>query len=68
MLKITSAIVCARIFLPAKHCGLIIDVGTDFPKAFKDELSSFGHEMIWFRDREGLTTRALNIYSGHSIG
>lgn len=62
------AMVCARMFLPARHCGLIIDVGTDFPDRFRDELSAYGEGMIWARPRKGLTTRALNIYSGPSIG
>ena len=58
----------ARHFLPASHGGLLIDRGDDFPPRFADELQSLGEEMIWFRHRQGKTTRALNIYSGHNVG
>lgn len=58
----------ARHFLPATHCGLLVDTGDDFPDAFRKELKELGEEMIWFRPREGKTTRALNIYSGTKIG
>lgn len=60
--------IAARIFLPASRCSLIVDEGTDFPDKFRDELSTFGKEMIWLRKREQRTTRALNIYSGSIIG
>ncbi|WWC57967.1 uncharacterized protein I303_100502 [Kwoniella dejecticola CBS 10117] len=62
------AMVSARMFLPASHCGLLIDCGLDFPQRFADTLDGFGAEMIWYRAREGKTTRALNIYSGSTIG
>lgn len=55
-------------FLPPRDCGLIVDVGHDFPERFKSELKRLGDEMVWFRPREGPTTRALNIYSGATIG
>jgi hypothetical protein len=55
-------------FLPPKHCALIVDHGTDFPPEFVAELKAFGEEMTWFRPRQDKTTRALNIYSGSRIG
>jgi hypothetical protein len=62
------AMTAARMFLPPTHCGLIVDKGDDFPDVFKDRLVAMGKEMVWFRRREGPTTRALNIYSGSEIG
>jgi len=47
---------------------MIVDEGEDFPDRFKKKLLAFGQEMIWFRKRSGKTTRALNIYTGPSIG
>ena len=58
----------ARHFLPPSHCGLLVDRGDDFPERFSDELQSLGEEMIFFRPRQGKTTRALNIYSGRNVG
>lgn len=63
-----AAMVAARQFLPPTHCSLLIDKGDDFPERFVHDLKSLGNEMVWFRDREGRTTRALNIYSGRRIG
>ena len=60
--------VAARMFLPASRCAMIVDEGEDFPDRFKKKLLAFGQEMIWFRKRSGKTTRALNIYTGPSIG
>ena len=60
--------IAARLFLPPGHCGLLVDEGDDFPEHFKLQLEAFGEEMIWFRQRKGKTTRALNIYSGRAIG
>jgi hypothetical protein len=62
------AMTCARLFLPPRQCSMIIDTGPDFPLEFRNQLESLGSEMIWFRPRESLTTRALNIYSGSTIG
>jgi len=59
---------CARLFLPSSQCCMVIDTGSDFPQEFRDQLESLGRGMIWFRARDGLTTRALNIYSGSAIG
>jgi hypothetical protein len=47
---------------------MIIDTGPDFPLEFRNQLEFLGSEMTWFRPRESLTTRALNIYSGSTIG
>jgi hypothetical protein len=47
---------------------MIVDTGPDFPPEFRNQLESLGSEMTWFRPRETLTTRALNIYSGSVIG
>jgi hypothetical protein len=47
---------------------MIIDAGDDFPACFRHSLEMYGKEMTWFRSRDGLTTRALNIYSGNTIG
>lgn len=63
-----TAMACARMFLPPSHCGMIIDAGHDFPPRFRAEIEMFGEEMTWFRPRDSLTTRALNIYSGSSTG
>ncbi|KIR69343.1 hypothetical protein I314_00453 [Cryptococcus bacillisporus CA1873] len=63
-----AAMVAARQFLPPTHCSLLIDKGDDFPERFVHDLKSLGNEMVWFRHREGRTTRALNIYSGQRIG
>nr|XP_019014375.1 uncharacterized protein I206_00457 [Kwoniella pini CBS 10737]OCF53156.1 hypothetical protein I206_00457 [Kwoniella pini CBS 10737] len=60
--------ISARMFLPPKQCGLIIDKGYDFPQKFINTLKNYGEEMIWFRNRPDKTTRALNIYSGSKIG
>lgn len=56
----------ARLFLPPSHIGFIVDCGTDFPTHFRERLESLG--IAQFRSRDGLTTRALNIYSGQKIG
>lgn len=47
---------------------MIIDTGHDFPASFRRSLEMYGEEMTWFRLRDGLTTRALNIYSGNTTG
>nr|XP_019048574.1 hypothetical protein I302_02346 [Kwoniella bestiolae CBS 10118]OCF27504.1 hypothetical protein I302_02346 [Kwoniella bestiolae CBS 10118] len=60
--------ISARMFLPPSQCGLIIDQGEDFPDHFLNTLMRYGKDMIWFRKREGKTTRALNIYSGGKVG
>lgn len=57
----------ARQFLPPKLVGFIADIGDDFPSKFRRELEALG-EMVWFRPREGRTTRALNVYSGRRVG
>jgi hypothetical protein len=62
------AMTCARLFLPPSQCSMVIDTGTDFSPEFRRQLESLGRDMTWFRPREGLTTRALNIYSGSTIG
>ena len=62
------AMTCARLFLPPRQCSMIVDTGPDFPPGFRNQLESLGSEMIWFRPRENLTTRALNIYSGSVVG
>lgn len=58
----------ARIFLPPNHCTLIVDQGADFPAEFEARLKQLGEEMIWFRQREGKTSRAVNVYSGGKVG
>ncbi|WWC85671.1 uncharacterized protein L201_000537 [Kwoniella dendrophila CBS 6074] len=62
------AMISARMFLPSTHCGLLVDRGDDFPDSFTETLTNFGEDMVWYRPREGKTTRALNIYSGNKIG
>ncbi|OCF33183.1 hypothetical protein I316_05228 [Kwoniella heveanensis BCC8398] len=47
---------------------MVIDKGSDFPSEMATVLQGLGEEMIWFRERKGKTTRALNIYSGGKIG
>ncbi|RSH89473.1 hypothetical protein EHS25_002022 [Saitozyma podzolica] len=62
------AMTAARLFLPPSHCALLVDRGDDFPQHFADQLEALGADMVWFRRRDGKTTRALNIYSGTAIG
>ncbi|ODO00263.1 hypothetical protein I350_06892 [Cryptococcus amylolentus CBS 6273] len=62
------AMIAARQFLPSSHVGLLVDKGSDFPPRFTEDLERLGKDMIWFRHRDGPTTRALNIYSGRKIG
>ncbi|KAL7420501.1 hypothetical protein Q5752_004451 [Cryptotrichosporon argae] len=62
------AATAARIFLPPSHVAFIADVGADMPARFEAVLRGFGKGMVWLRPREGLTTRALNMYSGQKIG
>lgn len=57
----------ARMFLPPAHVGYIADIGDDFPPEFRQTLEALG-EMVWFRPRKGNTTRALNQYSGVTVG
>jgi hypothetical protein len=63
-----SAMTAARLFLPPANCGLIVDRGIDFPNRFARELEALGDEMMFYRSRQGDTTRALNSYSGSKIG
>ncbi|WVF66282.1 hypothetical protein IAT40_001022 [Kwoniella sp. CBS 6097] len=62
------AMTAARIFLPPTSCALLVDRGSDFPSEMAHVLEGLGDEMVWFRERQGKTTRALNIYSGGKIG
>ena len=62
------AMTAARMFLPASSCALIVDKGEDVPKAFDERLRAMGEEMLWSRNCNGNSTRALNIYSGRRIG
>jgi hypothetical protein len=57
----------ARMFLPPQHVGYVADVGLDFPAEFRTTLEKLG-DMVWFRPRNGNTTRALNQYSGAVVG
>ena len=66
--QLMTAMIAARQFLPPSHCGLIVDRGDDFPPEFSSELEGFGKEMVYFRQRDGKTSRALNTYSGKRIG
>lgn len=59
--------IAARMFLSPSHVGLVVDKGTDFPPAFENKLSVLGEGVYW-RAREGGTTRALNVYSGSEVG
>lgn len=61
------AMIGARLFLPSSNIGLIVDEGQDFPLEFKDQLNILGEGIYW-REREGNTSRALNIYSGPEFG
>lgn len=64
----SPAFTAARLFLPPCSVGQIVDQGDDFPSAFKAELEHIGGDGIFFRPREGDTTRALNMYSGQTVG
>lgn len=54
-------------FLPATHVAFIADVGPDLSPAFRDMLNVLG-DTVWFRPRDGQTTRAVNQYTGRKIG
>lgn len=60
--------VATRLFLPAGQCGMVVDKGSDFPSHFEQQLQAYGDDMVYFRQRDGLTTRAVNMYSGTKIG
>ncbi|KAF9468956.1 Ribokinase-like protein [Collybia nuda] len=60
----TYAAIGARIWLPARQIGMIVDKGHDFPVLIHRELLRYGPDMWNFREQETGTTRALNSYRG----
>ncbi|KAI0035582.1 Ribokinase-like protein [Vararia minispora EC-137] len=61
----TYAAIGARMWLPPRTFGMVIDAGTDFPQDVHAALKDYSEEMWCFRTQEGhMTTRALNIYRG----
>ncbi|BGP25005.1 pfkB family carbohydrate kinase [Rhodotorula toruloides] len=59
------AMIGSRVWLPAERVGILVDRGTDWPKAIEEELVKYGKEMWVFRDKpDEPTTRALNLYTG----
>ncbi|KAI0921496.1 hypothetical protein AcW1_004545 [Taiwanofungus camphoratus] len=65
----TYASIGARIWLPAKKVGMLIDRGSDFPEDIQEKLDTYGPEMWLLRDNPDRgTTRALNSYKGDHRG
>ncbi|GAA5925844.1 Mak32p [Sporobolomyces koalae] len=60
----TYAMVGSRIWLPANRVGILVDRGTDWDPQVEDKLNEFGPAMWIFRDKDGETTKALNLYTG----
>ncbi|KAF8076165.1 Ribokinase-like protein [Lyophyllum atratum] len=55
----------ARIWLPEKDVGMIVDRGHDFPASIQAKLLEYGSDLWMFRDQPNCsTTRALNSYRG----
>ncbi|GAA5978112.1 hypothetical protein JCM5350_007399 [Sporobolomyces pararoseus] len=60
----TYAIIGSRIWLPPKRVGILVDRGKDWSSEVQAKLDEFGKEMWVYRDKEGETTKALNLYTG----
>jgi hypothetical protein len=67
MLILRPAAFGSRLFLSPSHIELVVDKGSDFPPTFNEQLQVLDEGVYW-REREGQTTRALNVYSGGEIG
>ena len=63
----TYAILGARMWLPAHEVALVVDRGTDWQMDVQKQLDSFGQMWYW-REKDGLTTTALNLYTGEHRG
>lgn len=58
----------SRIWLPASEVGLLIDRGSDWDfDKIQGKLDVYGDVWI-YREKEGETTRALNLYAGNHRG
>ncbi|KAF5393902.1 hypothetical protein D9757_000213 [Collybiopsis confluens] len=65
----TYAAIGARIWLPPRDIGMIVDKGYDFPSDIESKLKLYGDDMWLFRSQtQAQTTRALNIYKGDQRG
>lgn len=63
----TYAILGARMWLPAEQLALVVDRGSDWQSQVQQRLDEFGQMWYW-REKEGLTTTALNLYTGEHRG
>ncbi|GAA6060006.1 hypothetical protein JCM10212_001164 [Sporobolomyces blumeae] len=60
----TYAIMGARIWLPPRRVGILVDRGKDWDPAIEAKLGGYGNDMWVYRDKQGETTKALNLYTG----
>lgn len=63
----TYAILGSRMWLPAFEVGLVVDRGNDWQQTVQEQLDGFG-EMWYWREKDGATTTALNLYTGEHRG
>lgn len=63
----TYTLIGSRIWLSPKLLGMIVDMGSDFPKEIHNTLNSYENEdsnmFIYRSDSDKETTRAVNIYT-----
>ncbi|GAA5893646.1 Mak32p [Sporobolomyces salmoneus] len=61
----TYAMIGSRVWLPPTRVGILVDKGNDWEEMnVESKLNEFGKEMWIYRDKEGETTKALNLYTG----
>ncbi|GAA5874591.1 hypothetical protein JCM16303_002914 [Sporobolomyces ruberrimus] len=60
----TYAMIGARIWLRPNRIGILVDRGNDWDSRVEAKLNEFGKDMWIYRDKEGETTKALNLYTG----
>lgn len=66
----TYAVIGARIWLAPDRVGIVVDRGNDWRSMpdVETKLDEFGRAMWVYRDKEGETTKALNLYTGQHRG
>lgn len=64
----TYAMIGARIWLRPNRIGILVDRGNDWDSRVEAKLNEFGKDMWIYRDKEGETTKALNLYTGEHRG
>lgn len=64
----TYAMIGSRVWLHPKRVGILVDRGNDWDQKVQSKLDEFGKEMWVYREKEGETTRALNLYTGEHRG